>query len=398
MYDVVVIGAGPGGATVSRSMAKLGLDVCMIDKATFPRDKPCGGGFSRAIIDEFAYLKPRASDFLKGIARVGVLHSPNRQIVLEGRVEMAVALRTDFDNVLLDEAISAGALSLTGTRAKKVVIKDDGVTVELAGGESVRGRVVVGADGVTSMVARETQLNRRWPSASITACRVCEVPATTQEILDRYTSDLKYHFFANLGGQPGYGWIFPKQETINIGLGIVGTHAQGLPHVFETFVRFLKRRDLLPERSDLSAAKGALVPTAGPIKQTVTNRCILLGDSAGHVSPLTGGGIAYAMKAARFAAYVIAKAIECETLDARTLGRYQNIWQTDFGNEFRDQLLAQRIFTSPFTDLLFHIGSKDRRIQDMVSESMAESSDGVIDVMQLTLRTLRVCLREAIGL
>ncbi|MHA2352537.1 MAG: geranylgeranyl reductase family protein [Candidatus Thorarchaeota archaeon] len=396
MYDVIVIGAGPGGATVSRSMANLGLQVCMIDKDTFPRDKPCGGGFSRTIIDEFAYLKPRAHEFMKGIARVGVLHSPNRRIVLEGSVDMAVALRTDFDNVLFEEAISAGVLSLAGIRAKKVIIKDDGVTVELAGGKSVQGKVVIGADGVTSMVARETQLNRRWPSSSITACRVCEVPTSTQDILDRYTEDLKYHFFTNLGGQPGYGWIFPKHETINIGLGIVGTHASGLLNMFEAFVRFLIRSDLLPDRSDLSTAKGGLVPTGGPIKQTVANRCVLLGDSAGHVSPLTGVGISYAMRAARYAAHVVANALENDMLDAVTLSKYQRLWQSNFGDDFRNQLIAQKLFTGPFTDLLFHIGSKDKKIQDMVSESMAESSDGDIDVKQLALRALGVCLREAL--
>lgn len=396
MYDVVVIGAGPGGATASRYLAKLGLDVCMIDKDTFPRDKPCGGGFSRTIIDDFVYLKPRALDFMKGIARVGVLHSPNRQIVLEGRIDMAVALRIDFDNVLFEEAVSMGALPLTGTRAKNVKILEDNVIVELTGGKSVQGKVVIGADGVTSMVARKTQLNQRWPSSSITACRVCEVPTSTKDIFDRYTEDLRYHFFTNLGGQPGYGWIFPKQETINIGLGIVGTHASGLPKMFDAFVQFLIKRNLLPRKSDISAAKGGLVPTAGPIKQTVTDRCVLLGDSAGHVSPLTGGGISYAMRAARHAAHVVANALENDTLDAVTLSRYQRLWKSDFGDDFQNQLLAQKLFTSPFTDLLFHIGSKDKKIQDMVSESMAESSDGDVDVKQLALRTLRVCLREAL--
>ncbi len=396
MYDVVVIGAGPGGATVSRQLAKLGLQVCMIDKDTFPRDKPCGGGFSYKIIDEFPYLKQRTSDFLKGIAKVGVLHSPNRQIVLEGKVDMAVTLRTDFDNVLFEEAVSAGLVSLTGTRAKSVNIKPDSVAIELAGGQSIAGKVLVGADGVTSMVARETKLNQRWPSSSITACRVCEVPASTRDIIDRYTDDLKYHFFANLGGQPGYGWIFPKQDTINIGLGIVANHAQGLPSRFDTFVRYLTKRNLLPRNSDLSGAKGALVPTAGPIKQTVVNRCLLLGDSAGHVSPITAGGISYAMVAARYAAHAIADAIERNSLDALSLSKYQSLWQSDFGEDFRNQLLAQKIFTSSFTDLLFHIGSKDEKIQKMVSESMAESSDGEIDVKQLLVHTLKVCLREAL--
>ena len=203
---------------------------------------------------------------------------------------------------------------------------------------------------------------------------------------------------AVLPGFPGYSWIFPKRDTINIGLGIVGSHAQGLPSKFDAFIRYLKTRDLLPETSDLSGAKGALVPTAGPIKKTVADRCILLGDSAGHVSPITGGGISYAMRAARYAAQVVVKALENNILDSSSLSKYHNLWQSDFGNDFRNQLLAQKIFTSPFTDLLFHIGSKDKKLQEIVSESMAESSDGEIDVRQLTSRALMVCIRETFRL
>ncbi len=395
MHDVVVIGAGPAGATAARYLSKMGFDICLIDKDEFPRDKPCGGGFSRSILNEFPYLKPRAAEFIKGIARVGVVHSPNREITIEGRVDMAVALRTDFDNVLFEEAVNCGSLPVTGTRVKTVAIKNDYIQAEVTGGKSIKGRVMVGADGVTSLVARQTGLNPRWSSSSITACRVCEVPAKNEDIIDRYTEDLKYHFFANLDGKPGYGWLFPKKETINVGLGFVGKHAMGLPRVFDSFVRYLKRRNLLHRNSDVSNAKGALVPTAGTIQKTVTDRCILLGDSAGQVSPLTGGGIVYAMRAARYAGSVISNALETDSTNAATLQKYQRLCQSDFGDEFKNQLLVQRIFTGPFTDVLFKIGSKDKKIQEMVSEAMSETGDGEIDLKRLVLRTLLVCFREA---
>ncbi|MHA2077838.1 MAG: geranylgeranyl reductase family protein [Candidatus Thorarchaeota archaeon] len=397
MHDVLVVGAGPGGATAARYLSKMGFDICLIDKDVFPRDKPCGGGFSRSIIDEFPYLKPRSSEFIKGIARAGVVHSPNRKISLEGRVDMAVALRTDFDNVLFEEAVSSNSLPLTGTRVKAFAAKSDHVRVDVAGGKSIKARMVIGADGITSLVARQTGLNPRWPSSSVTACRVCEVPAKNKDIVDRYTEDLKYHFFANLNGKPGYGWIFPKEDTINVGLGFVGPHSAGLPRIFDAFVKYLKGRDLLLTNSDLSRARGALVPTGGAISNTVIDRCILLGDAAGHVSPLTGGGIVYAMRAARYAACVIAEALESERTDVSSLMRYQRLWKSDFGNEFNNQLLAQKLFTGPLTDTLFKIGSKDHKIQKMVSEAMSESSDGNIDVKRLALRTLYVCLREALS-
>jgi len=395
MYDVVVIGAGPAGSTASRYLAKEGLKVCIIDKDSFPRDKPCGGGFSKDLIEEFPYLQARTEDFLKGIAKIGVLHSPNRCVALRGKVDMALALRIDFDNVLLESALEQGIDSFTGVRAKQVKIYQNYSEVMLTGGASIKASVVLGADGVSSMIARETGLQRRWPKNNITVCRVAEVPTRTDQILERYTEDLHYHFYANLGGLPGYGWIFPKQDTINIGLGIVGTHAQGLPRLFDAYVRLLKRENLLMKNSDLSTAKGALVPTGGPVKKSYVNRCILVGDAAGMVSPLTGGGIAYAMRAARFASRVLASAIEEDMLEENRLWRYEQMWQNDFGKEFKEQLLAQKLFTGPFTDLLFEIGRRDRQIQEMVSEAMAESSEVALDAKMLILRTLLVCLRGA---
>ena len=397
MFDVAVIGAGPGGATVARYLAMKGLSVCLIDKDEFPRDKPCGGGFSKTLIDEFPYLRRRADEFIKGVAKVGVLHSPNRRIILEGAVDMAMTLRVDFDNVLFESAVEEGAEPYLGERAKSVSFHDDHVEVILNNSDPIKSRIVVGADGVSSMVARETGLNRRWQSSAITACRVAEVPTKSKEIIDRYTENLNYHFYANLGGLPGYGWIFPKRETINIGLGIVGTHAQGLPRVFGAFVNLLKKEGLLMDDADLRGQQGALVPTGGPISSSFVDRCILLGDSVGMVNPLTGGGIAYAMRASRYAAYVLTHALENDELGSSKLSEYERLWRNDFGNEFQDQLLAQKIFTSPFTDLLFSIGSRDKKIQTMVSEAMAESSDEGIDVKRLAARTLYVCLKAALG-
>jgi geranylgeranyl reductase family protein len=395
MYDVVVIGAGPAGSTASRYLARAGLKVCIIDKDSFPRDKPCGGGFSKGIIDEFPYLKARTVDFLKGIAKIGVLHSPNRRVALQGKVEMAVTLRIDFDNVLLESALEQGIDSFTGRRAKRVKIKPSFAEVMLTGGKSITASAVLGADGVSSLVARETGLHARWPKNDITACRVAEVQARNDEIIDRYTEDLHYHFYANLGGLPGYGWIFPKQDTINIGLGVLGTHAKGLPRIFDSFVRYLKHENLLMKDANLSSVKGALVPTGGPVKKSFVDRCLLVGDAAGMVSPLTGGGIVYAMKAARLASRVLVSTLEENNLGKSALLRYEQLWQNDFGNEFKEQLLAQKLFTGPFTDLLFEIGKRDRQIQEMVSESMTESSETELDVKKLILRTLLVCFRGA---
>ncbi|MBD3407160.1 MAG: geranylgeranyl reductase family protein [Candidatus Lokiarchaeota archaeon] len=397
MYDVVIIGAGPAGSTAARYLSKMGISTCLIDKDTFPRDKPCGGGFAREIVDEFPYLRAKERTYLKGVCKVGIIHSPNRRTALQGKVDMAVALRTDFDNALLNCAIDNGVELLLGKRAKRLNFSDSCVEVTTDDGNVTKGRVLLGCDGVSSLVARSTGLNTRWDSKDITACRVAEIPIDEDTITDLYGSEKRYHFFANLGGLPGYGWIFPKAETVNVGLGIVGKYAQGLPTIFRQFIKLLKKQELLISSADLSRARGALVPTGGTIENTVSNRCLLVGDSAGMVSPLTGGGIVYAMRAGRYAAVVLDKLLDDGRLAIEDLMKYQSLWKMDFGKEIPYQLLAQRIFTGPFTDVLFEIGKRDKKIQELVSNSMAESSEE-IDIKALITRTVWVCIREAFSL
>jgi len=116
------------------------------------------------------------------------------------------------------------------------------------------------------------------------------------------------------------------------------------------------------------------------------------------VSPITGGGISYAMRAARYATAVLTEAIEADNFGIGILSKYEKIWRSDFGDMFNEQLLAQKIFTSPFTDLLFEIGKRDEKIQEMVSEAMAESAEEGIDAKKLILRTMFVCLRASFKL
>ncbi|MFX0055504.1 MAG: NAD(P)/FAD-dependent oxidoreductase [Candidatus Hermodarchaeota archaeon] len=397
MYDVAVIGAGPGGSTTGRYLAKQGFDVCLIDKDRFPRDKPCGGGFSTHLISEFPYLKKRQKEFLKGVCHVGVLHSPNRTRVMRGCIDMAVALRTDFDSALLESALDAGASSIIGHRAKSISVSNNSATVSLDNGRDISTKVIVGADGVTSMVARSTGLNTKWSSKDVTACRVAEVPVDPDTVEELYTADREYHFFANLGGLPGYGWIFPKFETINVGLGIVADHAKGLPGQFHSFTKFLMKKGYLNEDADLRNAKGALLPTGGTISKSYAKRCLLVGDSAGMVNPITGGGIEYAMKAGKLAAVVLGKCLNDDMADEASLSTYQKMWMQLFGNEIKSQLLVQRIFTGSFANVLFEIGSRDIVLQETVSELMSEASQGRNDVTKLFGRFLYVCLKEALS-
>jgi flavin-dependent dehydrogenase len=217
-----------------------------------------------------------------------------------------------------------------------------------------------------------------------------------RQITDVYGTDREYSFYANLEGHPGYGWIFPKKRTVNIGLGIVGSHSGGLPCKFRSFVRMLELKGMIPRGSYRSPFRGALVPTGGTVPRSYSNRCLLAGDSAGMVNPLTGGGIAYSFRAGRYAAKTLGTCIDDEHFDSSSLSRYETVWRADFGRGMKRLLLAQKLFTSPLTDLLFHIGSRDPGIQSIVAEGMSESNGSGVDLKQLAPRLVRVCLREAL--
>jgi len=395
MHDVAIVGAGPAGSTCARYLAEAGHNVLLIDREKFPRDKPCGGGFSLNVIDEFPYLKKSANEFLDGICRVGILHSPNRRISLQSRAQMAVTRRTKFDAALFHAAVDAGASTKQNSFVKGCQIKSDKAILRLSSGEEIVSRAIVGADGVNSVIAKKTGLNKRWAKKDVTPCRVSEISIPRTKIDEIYSKNRKYHFFANFNNMPGYGWIFPKRRTVNVGIGVLAPEARGLAILFRKFVRFLEHIELLPANADISAAKGALVPTGGTIERTSSRRCILMGDAAGMVNPLTGGGIGYAMKAGRIGGKVLSKCLQHNDLSEEALEKYDRLWRADFGHEIGPLKLAQRIFTSPFTSVLFKIGSRDDDLQKMVASVMAETDDPKPNTISIVARTLLVCTREA---
>ncbi|MCF2137970.1 MAG: NAD(P)/FAD-dependent oxidoreductase [Candidatus Thorarchaeota archaeon] len=396
MYDVIVVGAGPAGATAAYYLARLGHSVALVDKAIFPRDKPCGGGINPKLASDFPHLRPRLGDFIEVSSHSAVLHSPNRLIAMRSDTDLDMVLRTKFDAALYETAVEQGATPIVGERVRSVIFGKQSVKVTLAGGTGIEGAAIIGADGVGSIIAREAGLHKRWPSTAITACWVAEVPMSESDIITAYTEDRETHFFANFGGLPGYAWIFPKRTTVNVGLGIVGTHAAGLPERFRGFVKFLVKTDRLPRNPDLASARGALVPTGGPIAQTYAHRTLLVGDSAGMVNPITGGGIHYAMVAAKYAAFVLSRGLELGDLTDSALAVYQRLWMQDFGNDFSSLLKVQKVVTSDFIDVLLEIGNRDERLQHMVSQAMAGHEQSEISVSRLLLRAIHVILREAL--
>jgi digeranylgeranylglycerophospholipid reductase len=235
--------------------------------------------------------------------------------------------RRVFDRVLAERAARAGARVLVKTAA--VGLRREGgrvVAVQVAGlwgAREIAARVVIGADGVESRVGFWAGLDTTLPPRDLMSCAqflmagVDTDPGCTYYYLDR---DL---------APGGYIWIFPKGDgRANVGLGVQAGLTVESP--VELLTRFVEAHPLLARASMVTLIAGG-VPVALPPAPMVADGCVLVGDAARQVDPLTGGGIANGMAAGRLAARVIAEAIEAGDVSQAALRLYEQEWDEGIG-------------------------------------------------------------------
>ena len=210
VYDAIVVGAGPAGSTAAYRLAAAGASVLLLDRATFPRDKPCGGG----ITGRAARLLPFAIDPVVEdvVSAVELRLSFGRTFERSGGEPLAyMTQRRRLDHFLVEKAAGAGAEFRDGVRVTGVEAGPDGVVVS-AGFERLAAQTVVGADGVNGMSAKALGLGgNRTVGVAVEG----NVPHGLVDP-ERYRGRL----VIELGTVPGgYGWIFPKGDHLNVGVG-----------------------------------------------------------------------------------------------------------------------------------------------------------------------------------
>jgi digeranylgeranylglycerophospholipid reductase len=235
--------------------------------------------------------------------------------------------RRVFDRVLAENAAEAGARVLVKTAV--VGLNREGsrvVGVQARGpwGErSIAASVVIGADGVESRIGTWAGLNTALPPSDLMTC--------AQFLLAGIDIDPEcMYFYLDQECAPGgYVWIFPKGHgRANVGLGMQADLARQPP--IELLTRFVERRAFLAQGSIVTMIVGG-VPVGVPRGPIVTDGCLLVGDAARQVDPLTGGGIAHAMAAGRLAAGVVSEAIAAGDVTGRGLSPYEGRWRADIG-------------------------------------------------------------------
>jgi geranylgeranyl reductase family protein len=290
-YDVIVVGAGPAGSTSAYFLAREGFSVLLLDRARFPRDKPCGGGVTAraAALLPFS-IEPVVEDV---VDRLEIGLSYTRRFERQSEKPLIyMTRRVALDALLVEKAREAGAVFREATKVTEVELRADDVIVKTKDWTGV-GRVVIGADGTNGVTAR---------ALGCAGARMHLVALEADLSYDAVDRD-RYRGRAvlELGAVPGgYGWIFPKGDHVNVGVG--GWEAEG-PRLRSHLAGLVDGHGL--QGGSLENVRGYRLPLRAAGDPLTNGRGLVVGDAAGLVDPLTGDGMYEAFLSARLASRTV---------------------------------------------------------------------------------------------
>jgi geranylgeranyl reductase family protein len=354
--DVIVVGAGPAGSTTAYHLAQSGADVLLLEKSSFPREKVCGDGLTPRAVKAITAMGIDTSE------QAGWLHNKGLRIIGGGmRLELPwpdlasfpdyglVRPRSDFDDLLVRQAVKAGALLRENTNVQGPVLDDrtgriTGVTARDEDGHEVtyRAPLVIAADGNSSRLSLAMGIHKRDDRPMGVAVRTYyKSPRHDDDWLESWLELWDRGSDGRERLLPGYGWIFGVGDgTSNVGLGILNTStAWGKVDYKDLLKRWLEQTPEewgYREENRTQPIRGAALPMGFNRQPHYSRGMLLVGDSGGMVNPFNGEGIAYAMESGELAAEIIAQALARPTAEARerALEAYPQTLKSTYGGYY----------------------------------------------------------------
>ena len=333
-YDIVVVGGRLGGSTASLFASKSDVDVLMIEKRQeIGSPVQCAEGVTYGT---FETLEMEPSErYVRSRIKGAHIYAPDRRrITYEGGIAEGLVIdRKIFDKDLAIESAKAGTDIMIKTNVKDLIIENHkvcGVIAKHLGKTiEIRSDVVIGADGVESNMARQAGIETYKSPKKICSCAQYELVG-----IDVDPEYLEFYFGEKIAPQ-GYLWIFPKGDGVaNVGVGIRSSIDTAITYLN----RYVSKLDATPVELNIGG-----VPVSGPIKRTYTDGFLVVGDAAGQVDPITGGGIHTTISCARIAGEVAAESVKREDNSSEFLKDYQDKWKQEIGENLDKSVMYRNM-------------------------------------------------------
>jgi len=342
--DVLIIGAGPAGSIAAREASKNGAKTLIIDKKSeIGTPKRCGEGIMDGVLEKVGIEADerwiaRHIDGARLVAPDNTsawftsenLETPASGIILERKV---------FDKHVTMDAIRSGAEVMIKTEAKNITRKEDYLLVDITSFDNeysqIKAKIVIGADGPEGRVASWIGINTKVPLAEMESGAQYEMTNLKMEKNDT----IEFYFGSVAPG--GYAWIFPKgYDTANVGIDVSGI--KGEKTALEYLDDFIANNEETKDGQIVEVNVGGN-PLCGIFDKIIADNFMLVGDAAGCVSPITGGGIDTGLESGMIAGQVAAKAIKEDNLSEENLQEYADYVNENIGKKF-EKLITVRDF------------------------------------------------------
>ncbi len=384
-FDVAIIGAGPAGSCCAISLANSGLRVALIDKATFPRDKICGDALNIDVVNQLHLM---GEGILKNFENNAQKTASFGIKIFSTKASFAMPLyhnkikscgyvmkRFDFDNYLFEEAKAhKNIFCYEGTGVEKIEQNIDSISFNAAN-NSFKTKLIIGADGAHSIVAKTFGLHEVDKNNYSAGLRQYYNNVTG------FNEDnmIELHFFKETA--PGYFWMFPMPDGLaNIGIGMLSSKvAKKKINLKELMHRLITTHPNLVERfkdaQPLETVKGFGLPLGGKKRNLSGNRFLLIGDAASLIDPFSGEGIGNAVRSGRLAAAHIINCFKENNFSADFNKAYDKIIYQKMEKEFKVSKMLLRIAQWPrFCNFIIRKASEVSFIGNQLTEGLGSLS------------------------
>ena len=333
-YDVVVVGGRVGGSTASLFASKSDVDVLMIEKRQeIGTPVQCAEGVTYGTFETLD-IKPDEK-YIRSRIKGAHIHAPDgRCISYEGGLAEGMVLdRKIFDKELAIKSAKSGTDIMMKTTVKDLIIENHkvcGVVAKHLGKTiEIGADVVIAADGIESNIARLAGIETIKNPKDICSCAQYEMVGMDVD------PEYLYFYFGEKIAPGGYLWIFPKGDGVaNVGLGIRSSVETPISYLN----KYVSSWDATPVELNIGG-----VPLTGPIDKTYTDGLLVVGDAAGQIDPITGGGIHTTISCARSAGEVAAQSVKEEDNTSKFLKKYQDRWKDKLGKNLDNSVKYRKI-------------------------------------------------------